>query len=56
VAKFGIEDKDEPECLIVAVRSLQVEAVMAGYQSVVAFSNDPKLAIYCWPVTWTTSP
>ncbi|WP_270886033.1 hypothetical protein [Pedococcus sp. 5OH_020] len=36
-ARFGLEDADEPGCLIVEVRSKQVEAVMKGYRPIVAF-------------------
>lgn len=39
-ARFGVEDADEPGCLLMGIRSPQVEVVMDGYRPVVGFFTD----------------
>jgi hypothetical protein len=39
-ASFGVEDADEPRCLLMDIRSRQVEAVMDGYRPMVGFFTD----------------
>lgn len=36
-AKFGVEDDDEPHCLILEIRSAPVERFMDGYRPIVGF-------------------
>ncbi|MBW3613521.1 MAG: NAD(P)/FAD-dependent oxidoreductase, partial [Chloroflexi bacterium] len=39
-ATFGVEDADEPRCLLMDIRSPLVEAVMDGYRPMVGFLTD----------------
>lgn len=43
-AKFGVEDADEAQCLIMDVRSKPVEAVMDGYRPIVGFFTSPDVS------------
>jgi len=43
-ARFGVQDTDEPECLIIEVRSSQVEAILDGSRPRVTFFTDAEIS------------
>lgn len=43
-AKFGVQDTDEPECLIVEVRSPQVEAILDGSRPRITFFTSSEVS------------
>lgn len=43
-AVFGVEDADETRCLLVDVRTAEVEAVMEGYRPMVGFFTAPDVS------------
>ena len=48
-AKFGVEDKGEPHCLLAEVQSPKVEAVMERSRPMVAFYTSPDVSDFLVP-------
>jgi hypothetical protein len=43
-ARFGVQDTDEPGCVIIEVRSPQVEAILDGSRPTVAFFTSAEVS------------